>query len=183
MQNRYVLVIYGCDYGKDGRGLGKETKARIKKALLFIAKQTTPPTAIVLAAGSPPGKNYRPLSSYMALRLFNHFLKEAIRSATFTIPIVIRAEKQYWGTLEETLFAKEIADCYECEHVVVVSSWYHLFRIKLIWDLFTPKMATPIASWKIAHWWSPFLEPIKIFKVFFDWKKRIQKNKKVTSPL
>lgn len=172
MEKKYLVVIYGCDYEKNGRGLGKESKARVRKALEYIEKQSVYPTAIVLAAGSPPNKNYLPLSFYMKKRLENYFFKKLFTSALYNAPNIIVAKEQCWGTFEETVFANSTAEYYEYSHVVAVSSWYHLYRIALIHNLIGGlKTIELIPSWRISNWFSPFLEFPKMFKVFLDYHK------------
>ena len=186
LENSYTIIIYGCDYEKNGRGLGPESKARIDRAIRYLEKQSINPIAIVLAAGAPPKKAYEPLKKYMRIRLDHCFLKKACESSTFTIPNIIVAERQYWGTFEETLFANDIADCYACTHIVAVSSWYHLYRIALITNMLSgDKTVDLVPSWKISSWLSPFLELLKIPKVFLDYKKYKKQKasaKKLPSP-
>ncbi len=126
-----TLFILPCDLIEQGRKLGPETVARLKKATGLIDEGFNV-KAIVMTAGISPDKE--------------EMMADWLRSGKFLEQAVIYTSpnESTWTSMEEILAARKIIIKRNLPNdVVVVSSSYHIPRLWITWIILKPK------NWKM----------------------------------
>ncbi len=175
--------MYACDYA-GGTKCGPETVRRLERAQEYRNKHPDDEVIIVLAAGYKVSrKSSRP--SFKAI-MKNYLEKEWERkwygSGILTKPRILCAKDNHWGTFAETIGMNKIitsdktTDDYE---VIVVSSRYHLPRIKLIWRLVSKQKIQTLGVRGSASKLSPPFEFLKIPHTFLKYSKYLWKEKEI----
>jgi len=98
-------------------------------------------------------------------------MKDYLEKKLWNFPIIL-AEKDGWGTFRESLAIYDELKQNNENEIYVCSSWYHIPRILLIWEIISKgkiKVKPVIAaSPRIS---SIFMEMLSFVKVFFTWYK------------
>jgi hypothetical protein len=133
-----AILPYGADSRCQGTKCGPETIIRLEKTVALVLTLFNKRCTIFLGAGADPKERTSPLlkkamKSYLVLALKREQRRAQEKGRAFIMPEIVLAKVDAWGTIAETVaVAKElkergITECY------LVSSWYHLPRIILIW--------------------------------------------------
>ena len=165
MHKDIYIVLMGGDLASGGQELGKESKIRCTKAALIYNKTSIDGclARFIISAGKMPHcpKQHRPLSIMMGLYLcenlginnddallFNH---QATNSAA-EIQMAVNTIKEVRDFYEKRGLHSHLKD-YE---VIIVSSWYHLPRLRFLWWKYAhknmPKPQFIPAGWRLSMW-------------------------------
>lgn len=159
MKTQY-LIVYGGDSRRNGTECGPETRLRCDAALSFIKENPHWEFIIILGAGKRPDKvDHPPLSTIMR----SYMQDRSAESPASNIRMYIAAEHKSWGTLAETAYAVMHVTGKTSE-VYVCSSFYHLFRIRLLWRLLKQTISVQRVSVPSFNLINILLEPLKILK-------------------
>ncbi len=154
------VVVYAGETEQDGTQCGNETKRRCQTALHFIEKHKDKKIVLILAAGIRPDEPDFPELK----KVMEKYLEHQVDPAHVTI---LLAEKDGWGTIQETAAAAHLLKRIDVHEAYVVSSWYHLPRIFLIWKRLGGFKIHPVSS-PSPRLYSILLEPLKLIKVLLN---------------
>ncbi len=107
---------------------------------------------IVIGVGSPPNESHRLFSQAMVRYLVEHGWPE--------YRIIINPVG--WSTINESKAAYEAIKHAGDGAIIVVSAWYHIFRVWLIWLLGLKRVVKIRFSWKTYPWTNPFREIVAL---------------------
>ncbi len=158
------VIVYAGETEQDGKECGPETRRRCERAieLAHQIKNKGDSVYMIFAAGIRPDKPHYPQLKEMMQRYVRTNLP-----ASFPIDTVT-TETDAWGTFTESKSAEIEIKNQQISEVYVVSSWYHIPRIILIWKLIGNYKIHPIAA-KSPKVQSFFLELLKMIKVCIDY--------------
>jgi hypothetical protein len=167
-------VIYAGDSEQDGSQCGPETVRRIEYGIQFIESRADQRFVVVLAAGTRPDKKeYPPLKEVMRSYLERRLAVEMEHSRLSKMPDIVIAQKDGWGTLEESIAAFEELRRLDAREAYVESSWYHVPRILIIWSLISLRSLKVRAVWAPSpRMFSVLKELASLVKLAIVWQSR-----------
>jgi len=133
-----------------------DARGRLRKAMK-IARETD--GTIVIGVGSFPGKQTFEFSEASA-RYLNEQGWPSER---------ILVNPAGWNTINESIAAYEAIKKAGGGKIVVVSTWYHILRVWLIWAIVLKKFVRVGINWRTYPWWNPPREllafPFTLFRI------------------
>lgn len=126
METKYIL-LYGGNTTNEGTVLGLDTQRRCNKLIDIATKNPDTTFIVFLAAGIRPDKKQYPQLKYV---MQNYLQSKGLENITVIICIV-----DGWTTFYESIAAFDTMQRHPIETLYVLSSWYHLPRIVVIWKL------------------------------------------------
>ena len=170
MKQKIYLVVYASDSACDGTECGPETKKRCERAIHFIKENLDKEIVVILGAGNRPGyPSYPPLKfvmqKYLELRIRQEFQYVFLSNVCFG-----EVEDDAWGTRQETrVVIKSLDRDYP---VYVISSWYHVPRVRLLWKQLQKKKRK--VTFLTAGATQPGMVMYEILKYLFEFFRSIQ---------
>lgn len=164
MHEDTYIVLMGGDLEDDGNELGAESKIRCTKAALVFNQINIDGcrAQIIISAGKMP--NYPKQKGTLSL-MMSHYIYEnfSINGDTFMlnwqatnsaaeIQLAIDTIKNFRDFYEK----RGLHDHMRCYKVIIVSSWYHLPRLKFLWRKYAhenmPKPTLIASGWRPSIW-------------------------------
>ena len=136
------IIVMACDLAEYGAALGSESRARCREGVeVYASLCNAYPESIpvfVLAGGFSPDLHYICQDHSLAHMMRTELIQQGITES------VIYADKTGWGSKQEIeVCFSEIQKLDLLDgvltpdndpDVVIVSSWYHLPRLRMLWD-------------------------------------------------
>ena len=130
------IIVYGGDSHNHGNSCGLETTGRLGALIDFIYYNHAKSFIIILAAGRDPNKpEHQALKVIMKGWLQTRLSQMYASGEISTMPTIVLAPDDVWGTFNESLAAAAVLKKYGAKECWVVSSLYHIPRILLIWRM------------------------------------------------
>lgn len=148
METEYI-ALYAGDSLYEGTVCGPSTIRRCNAMIAYVLKNPTKKFFVFLGAGKRPDKlSYPPLKTIMA-----SYIQTCVRLHQITNLEIVLTEKDAWRTWYETRSILETLDEYDPDQITVITSWYHMFRVRKIWKLLAPHQQVQ----KVFVWYVPTL--------------------------
>lgn len=171
-----AIIIMACDLSCLGAKLGWETAARCEEGLLEY--QAFPGSTIILTAGMSNGRKFPLQKQTLAVMMKSYFLNRGVPEKD----IVVSTEHSVWGSNKELSKALFLIfqDRYKLGskdgtslhlRVTVVSSDYHLYRLRYIVKRVLKRLADMEIEWLEWHF--------RYRKVRGDWGNLLQEGYKL----
>lgn len=142
MPEWYAVVPLACDFAGEGASLGPETKQRLDAAVLEYRRVNSYSyyaPVFILSAGMAPGRKF-PRQRETFAEMMREYLKEKLifediveTTEEADAAFIVAKNSELWGSTAELDFAADQMLNRGIYRAVIVSSGYHLPRLRIIW--------------------------------------------------
>ncbi len=136
MKKTYYILLYGGDTCHNGTVCGPETRKRCERLVRFIKGNPYLRYVIILSASGSAQPGQPPLNKVMRAYLIKIFQSEFAGYKNLIAPEIICTTDSAWNTANESISAAHWFEQEQTSEFYVLSSWYHLPRICMIWNIY-----------------------------------------------